>query len=83
MPGLGNAVFVSHGFDLTTRYGHLAKVLVEPGQRVEEGELLGIVHAQDEAAVEVGRRALLTSVLIGDGDPPEALPLIVDRIAAL
>jgi pyrimidine-nucleoside phosphorylase len=59
------------------------EVIVEPGQRVEEGELLGIVHAQDEAAVEVGRRALLTSVLIGDGDPPEALPLIVDRIAAL
>lgn len=43
MVGLGNAVFLSHGFDLTTRYGHLAKVLVEPGQRVERGDVIGLV----------------------------------------
>ena len=30
---LGNAVVVSHGFGLTTRYGHLSATAVQPGQR--------------------------------------------------
>ena len=41
--GLGRAVFVSHGFGLTTVYGHLSRVLVTPGQRVERGASVGLV----------------------------------------
>ncbi len=41
--GLGNAVSVSHGYGVTTRYGHLSKISVTPGQQVEEGEVLGLV----------------------------------------
>lgn len=41
--GLGNAVSVSHGYGVTTRYGHLSKISVTPGQRVAEGETLGLV----------------------------------------
>lgn len=41
--GLGRAVFVSHGFGLTTVYGHLSRVLVSPGQRVERGATVGLV----------------------------------------
>jgi len=41
--GLGNAVYVSHGYGVTTRYGHLSRISVVPGQRVEEGETLGLV----------------------------------------
>jgi murein DD-endopeptidase MepM/ murein hydrolase activator NlpD len=40
---LGKAIYVSHGYGLTTRYGHLSKISVVPGQRVEEGEILGLV----------------------------------------
>lgn len=41
--GLGKAVFLSHGFGLSTRYGHLSKLAVEPGQRVTRGDLIGYV----------------------------------------
>lgn len=38
--GLGKAVFVDHGFGLTTVYGHCSKVDVAPGQRVRRGDRL-------------------------------------------
>lgn len=41
--GLGKAVYVSHGYGLTTRYGHLSKISVVPGQRLEEGDTIGLV----------------------------------------
>jgi murein DD-endopeptidase MepM/ murein hydrolase activator NlpD len=41
--GLGRAVYVAHGFGRTTVYGHLSRILVTPGQRVERGETLGLV----------------------------------------
>lgn len=40
---LGNAVYVVHGFGLTTRYGHLSRFVVEPGERVQRGEVIGYV----------------------------------------
>ena len=33
----GNIVVLDHGYGLVTRYGHLSKVLVEPGQNVKRG----------------------------------------------
>ncbi|HYG65442.1 MAG TPA: peptidoglycan DD-metalloendopeptidase family protein [Thermoanaerobaculia bacterium] len=41
--GLGQAVFLSHGYGLTTRYGHLSRIDVRPGQRVKRGEVVGRV----------------------------------------
>jgi murein DD-endopeptidase MepM/ murein hydrolase activator NlpD len=41
--GLGNAVYLAHGFGLSSRYGHLARVDVRPGQRVQRGDVLGLV----------------------------------------
>lgn len=41
--GLGKAVYVAHGYGLTTRYGHMARVDVRPGQRVRRGDVLGLV----------------------------------------
>jgi murein DD-endopeptidase MepM/ murein hydrolase activator NlpD len=41
--GLGRAVYVSHGFGLSTRYGHLSRTVVEPGQTIERGDLIGYV----------------------------------------
>jgi murein DD-endopeptidase MepM/ murein hydrolase activator NlpD len=41
--GLGKAVYVAHGYGLTTRYGHMSRVDVRPGQRVQRGDVLGLV----------------------------------------
>ncbi len=40
---LGKAVYISHGYGLVTRYGHLSSIEVEPGQRVSRGDSVGRV----------------------------------------
>jgi murein DD-endopeptidase MepM/ murein hydrolase activator NlpD len=39
----GNLVVLQHGFGLSTRYGHLSKILVGPGQTVKRGDVIGLV----------------------------------------
>jgi murein DD-endopeptidase MepM/ murein hydrolase activator NlpD len=39
--GLGKCVSVFHGLGVTTRYGHLSKILVKPGDKIKRGTLLG------------------------------------------
>jgi murein DD-endopeptidase MepM/ murein hydrolase activator NlpD len=41
--GLGRAVHVAHGFGITTVYGHLSRLTVTPGQRLERGDIVGLV----------------------------------------
>jgi murein DD-endopeptidase MepM/ murein hydrolase activator NlpD len=41
----GNAVFVEHGFNLATRFGHLSRFAVRAGQQVRRGEIIGYVGA--------------------------------------
>jgi len=41
--GLGRAVYISHGFGVTTVYGHMSRILVRPGQKLERGDTLGLV----------------------------------------
>ncbi|MFN3681873.1 MAG: M23 family metallopeptidase [Nitrospira sp.] len=40
---LGNLVKLDHGFGIETVYGHLAKALVKEGQRVNRGDVVGLV----------------------------------------
>ncbi len=40
---LGRAVFIAHGFGVTTVYGHLSRINVTPGQRVDRGSIVGLV----------------------------------------
>ncbi|REJ83437.1 MAG: M23 family peptidase [Acidobacteria bacterium] len=40
---LGRAVYLSHRFGVTTRYGHLSKIEVEPGATVKRGDVIGYV----------------------------------------
>jgi len=42
-PKLGNIVRLDHGFGIETLYGHLAKALVKEGQRVNRGDVVGLV----------------------------------------
>ncbi len=41
--GYGKAVFLSHGYGMTTLYGHLSAITVKPGQRVKRGDIVGRV----------------------------------------
>lgn len=41
--GLGNAVVLSHGFGITTRFGHMSKLAVKPGAKVKRGDVIGYI----------------------------------------
>lgn len=43
MGGLGKAVVISHGYSSETRYGHLSQILVQQGQYVKQGTVIGLV----------------------------------------
>jgi murein DD-endopeptidase MepM/ murein hydrolase activator NlpD len=39
----GNSILMEHGFGIGTRFGHLSRFTVHPGQRVKRGEVIGLV----------------------------------------
>jgi len=39
--GFGNLIIIDHGHGITTRFGHLSKILVKVGQHVKRGEKIG------------------------------------------
>ncbi len=41
--GYGNLVEINHGYNYTTRYAHLSKLIATPGQTVHRGDLIGLV----------------------------------------
>lgn len=41
--GLGNAIEIMHANGISTKYGHLDKILVKPNQKVQRGEIIGSV----------------------------------------
>ncbi len=41
--GYGLLLEINHGMGITTRYGHLSKVLVKPGQKVKRGQIIAKV----------------------------------------
>lgn len=53
---------------------------VRPGDRVEVGQPLGVVHAADEGAASRARRRLLDAVEVGKGGGGHGLPLVLERI---
>ncbi|MFO7707619.1 MAG: M23 family metallopeptidase [Desulfobacterales bacterium] len=45
----GNAVIVDHGAGVFTSYSHLSRILVKAGQRVERGQVVGLIGATGRA----------------------------------
>ncbi len=41
--GYGKAVVIDHGKMISTVYGHLSRIYVEAGQRIEKGQIIGLV----------------------------------------
>ena len=41
--GYGNMVEIDHGKGLQTRFGHLSRIMVHPGQRVQRGMLIALM----------------------------------------
>jgi murein DD-endopeptidase MepM/ murein hydrolase activator NlpD len=39
--GYGNVLVIDHGYGVKTRYGHLASMLVKPGDRLKRGQSVG------------------------------------------
>lgn len=71
---LGRAVYIAHGFGVTTVYGHLSRVNVTPGQRIERGAIVGLVG-------NTGRSTgyhLHYEVQV-NGEPTNPLAFILDR----
>jgi murein DD-endopeptidase MepM/ murein hydrolase activator NlpD len=40
---IGNLIVIDHGYGRVTRYGHLDKIMVKPGQRVKRGDVIGLL----------------------------------------
>ncbi len=40
---IGNLVVIDHGHGRVTRYGHLVKILVKPGQEVKRGDVIALM----------------------------------------
>lgn len=45
----GKSIFIDHGGGLYTMYFHLSKIMVEAGQHVEKGQVIGLVGASGRA----------------------------------
>ena len=49
LAGYGNVVELAHEQGVTTLYAHLSRTLVEPGQRVARGTVVGLVGQTGDA----------------------------------
>jgi murein DD-endopeptidase MepM/ murein hydrolase activator NlpD len=40
---LGISIYLNHGHGISTRYGHLSRLAVKPGEKVKRGDVIGYV----------------------------------------
>ncbi len=70
---LGNAVTLSHSLGIVTRYGHMSKIAVVPGQRVQRGEVIGFVGSSGRSTGNHVHYEVRV-----DGEPVDPLGYILD-----
>jgi thymidine phosphorylase len=57
------------------------EVHVRPGDRVDKGQVFGVVHAKDEAGLALGTSAMRAAVRVGkEGEPVVCGPLLAGRV---
>jgi murein DD-endopeptidase MepM/ murein hydrolase activator NlpD len=67
----GNAIVLTHGFGIGTRFGHLSQIAVRPGQKVRRGDVIGYVGATGRAT-----SAHLHYEILVNGQPINPLRLL-------
>ncbi|MDE5880076.1 MAG: M23 family metallopeptidase, partial [Desulfovibrio sp.] len=70
----GNAVYINHGDGVFSSYLHMSKPLVKPGERVERGQVIGLVGATGRVT---GPHLHLGLVVQGESVDPQ--PLLAPR----
>jgi murein DD-endopeptidase MepM/ murein hydrolase activator NlpD len=68
----GNSILLVHGFGIATRYGHLSRYAVLPGQTVHRGQVIGYVGSTGRATSS----HLHYEVLL-NGRPTNPIPFLV------
>ncbi len=69
--GLGKYVVIDHGYGIMTKYGHMAKILVRQGQRIDRWDPIGLVG---ETGLATGPH--LHYEVVVDGKPQDPLKYI-------
>jgi murein DD-endopeptidase MepM/ murein hydrolase activator NlpD len=70
----GNLIVVRHDFGLSTRYGHLSKFKVRPGQTVNRGDVIGLVGSTGRST-----GAHLHYEVLANGKLINPLPLLTQK----
>jgi murein DD-endopeptidase MepM/ murein hydrolase activator NlpD len=79
--GYGNMVEIDHGHGVVTRFGHLARISVRPGQHVAAGDVVGLVGSTGRST---GAHLHYETRVDGEPvDPQRFLEAGGDRTAAL
>lgn len=70
----GNLIVLRHDFGLATRYGHLSKFSVNPGQSVKRGDVIGLVGSTGRST-----GAHLHYEVLANGKLINPLPLLTEK----
>jgi murein DD-endopeptidase MepM/ murein hydrolase activator NlpD len=70
----GNLIVLRHDFGLSTRYGHLSKFSVTPGQPVRRGDVIGLVGSTGRST-----GAHLHYEVLANGKLINPLPLLTEK----
>ena len=73
----GNLILLSHAFRLSTRYGHLSRFAVRPGQQVARGDVIGYVGSTGRST-----GSHLHYEVLANGRPINPLQLLTQPSAA-
>jgi len=70
----GNSVVIDHGYGIGTRFGHMSRIAVRPGQKVVRGEIVGYVGATGRAT-----SSHLHYEILLNGSPINPLKFLLSR----